>query len=73
MDWIVQYTSPGATVDYVHRVGRTARAGTEGQSLLFLMPSEVGFVEELNKHKIRQAFMCVHVCIFLSLSICVCV
>ncbi|BFZ05910.1 hypothetical protein BsWGS_08950 [Bradybaena similaris] len=57
VDWIVQYTSPGATVDYVHRVGRTARAGTEGQSLLFLMPSEVGFVEELNKHKISLSQM----------------
>ncbi|CAG5133803.1 unnamed protein product [Candidula unifasciata] len=57
VDWIVQYTSPGATVDYVHRVGRTARAGTEGQALLFLMPSEVGFIEELNKHKISLSQM----------------
>ncbi|KAI8778767.1 ATP-dependent RNA helicase DDX31 [Biomphalaria glabrata] len=52
VDWIVQYTSPGATVDYIHRVGRTARAGTKGQSVLFLMPSEVTYIQELNKHKI---------------------
>ncbi|GFS14731.1 RNA helicase, partial [Elysia marginata] len=52
VDWIVQYTSPGATTDYIHRVGRTARAGSLGHSLLFLMPSEVGYVEELNKYKI---------------------
>lgn len=57
VDWIVQYTSPGATVDYVHRVGRTARAGTDGQALLFLMPSEVGYIEELNKHKISLSQM----------------
>ncbi|XP_012942471.1 probable ATP-dependent RNA helicase DDX31 [Aplysia californica] len=52
VDWIVQYTSPGSTVDYVHRVGRTARAGTQGHSLLFLMPSEAGYIQELNRHKI---------------------
>ncbi|RUS76261.1 hypothetical protein EGW08_015976 [Elysia chlorotica] len=52
VDWIVQYTSPGATVDYIHRVGRTARAGSLGHSLLFLMPSEVGYVTELNRYRI---------------------
>ncbi|GFN87406.1 RNA helicase [Plakobranchus ocellatus] len=52
VDWIVQYTSPGATVDYIHRVGRTARAGSQGYALLFLMPSEAAYVQELNKHKI---------------------
>ncbi|KAK3719380.1 hypothetical protein RRG08_029536 [Elysia crispata] len=52
VDWIVQYTSPGATVDYIHRVGRTARAGSLGHSLLFLMPSEVEYVAELNRYKI---------------------
>uniref|UniRef100_A0A0B7AQR0 ATP-dependent RNA helicase n=1 Tax=Arion vulgaris TaxID=1028688 RepID=A0A0B7AQR0_9EUPU len=57
VDWIIQYTSPGATVDYIHRVGRTARAGTKGQSLLFLMPSEVGYLQELNKHKISLSQM----------------
>lgn len=52
VDWIVQYTTPGATVDYIHRVGRTARAGKQGNALLFLMPSEADYVKELNKHKI---------------------
>ncbi|KAH9490736.1 ATPdependent RNA helicase [Bulinus truncatus] len=52
VDWIVQYTSPGATVDYVHRVGRTARAGTIGHSVLFLMPSEISYIQELNNNKI---------------------
>ncbi|KAK7471583.1 hypothetical protein BaRGS_00035746 [Batillaria attramentaria] len=52
VDWIVQYTTPGATVDYIHRVGRTARAGKQGNALLFLMPSEADYIKELNKHKI---------------------
>ncbi|CAL1533039.1 unnamed protein product [Lymnaea stagnalis] len=57
VDWIIQFTSPGATVDYIHRVGRTARAGTKGHSLLFLMPSEAGYIQELNKHKISLTQM----------------
>ncbi len=27
VDWIVQFTAPICTADYVHRVGRTARIG----------------------------------------------
>ncbi|XP_025112467.1 probable ATP-dependent RNA helicase DDX31 [Pomacea canaliculata] len=52
VDWIVQYTTPGATVDYIHRVGRTARAGKQGNALLFLMPAEAEYIKELNNHKI---------------------
>jgi len=33
VDWVVQYTSPGNPVDYIHRVGRTARAGRDGKYL----------------------------------------
>ncbi|XP_076454729.1 ATP-dependent DNA helicase DDX31-like [Babylonia areolata] len=57
VDWIVQYTTPGATVDYIHRVGRTARAGKQGNALLFLMPSETEYVQELNKLKISVGEM----------------
>lgn len=31
--------------EYIHRVGRTARAGTAGQAWAFLMPNEVGWVD----------------------------
>ncbi|KAL8575722.1 hypothetical protein ACOMHN_055911 [Nucella lapillus] len=48
VDWIVQYCTPGAGVDYVHRVGRTARAGRQGNALLFLMPGETDYLRELN-------------------------
>lgn len=51
--WIVQYTSPGETREYIHRIGRTARAGAQGNSLLFLMPSETAYIKALNAMKIN--------------------
>jgi ATP-dependent RNA helicase DDX31/DBP7 len=49
IDWIVQYNPPGTTFDYVHRVGRTARVGHKGKGLIYLEPSEVEYLKELNK------------------------
>ncbi|KAM8885635.1 ATP-dependent DNA helicase DDX31 isoform 1-T2 [Spinachia spinachia] len=50
--WIVQYTPPTTAAEYVHRVGRTARIGGRGSSLLFLTPAEAAFVNELTNHNI---------------------
>lgn len=50
---LFQYTPPMAAADYVHRVGRTARVGETGSSLLFLTPTETAFIEELANHSIR--------------------
>jgi ATP-dependent RNA helicase DDX18/HAS1 len=36
----------------IHRVGRTARASNKGKSLLFLQPSEVGFLAHLKAAKV---------------------
>jgi ATP-dependent RNA helicase DDX31/DBP7 len=47
IDWIVQYDPPCEISDYVHRVGRVARAGKAGHSLLFLLPSERMYLEVL--------------------------
>ncbi|KAG7366651.1 inducible ATP-independent RNA helicase [Nitzschia inconspicua] len=47
IDWTVQYDPPCEIADYVHRVGRGARAGKAGQSLLFLLPSERKYLEVL--------------------------
>lgn len=47
VDWIVQYDPPCETADYVHRSGRTARAGKSGYALLFLLPSETQYIEVL--------------------------
>nr|CAD7394282.1 unnamed protein product [Timema cristinae] len=53
VDWIVQYTAPCSTSDYVHRVGRTARVGSQGSALLFLAPGEAEFVRNLENRTVR--------------------
>ncbi|KAL9242174.1 hypothetical protein vseg_016200 [Gypsophila vaccaria] len=47
---IIQYDSPGEATEYVHRVGRTARLGQKGHSLLFLQPVEMEYLQDLEKH-----------------------
>jgi len=49
-----QYTPPTTATEYVHRVGRTARIGGRGSSLLFLTPAETAFIPELANHNIRS-------------------
>ncbi|XP_061460444.1 probable ATP-dependent RNA helicase DDX31 isoform X2 [Rhineura floridana] len=55
--WIVQYNPPASLAEYVHRVGRTARIGSHGNSLLFLAPSEAQYVNVLASHKINVSEM----------------
>ncbi|CAG8491733.1 9706_t:CDS:2 [Acaulospora morrowiae] len=52
VDWIIQYDPPDDPRDYIHRVGRTARGGGQGKSLLFLLPSELGFLRYLKHAKV---------------------
>ncbi|KAJ1675106.1 ATP-dependent RNA helicase [Spiromyces aspiralis] len=52
VDWIIQYDPPDDPRDYIHRVGRTARAGGQGKSLMFLLPSELGFLRYLKQAKV---------------------
>ncbi|RXG52360.1 putative ATP-dependent RNA helicase pitchoune [Armadillidium vulgare] len=53
VDWIVQYDPPDDPKDYIHRVGRTARAGNKGNALLFLSENEIGFTLYLKKEKVN--------------------
>ncbi|XP_022078405.2 probable ATP-dependent RNA helicase DDX31 isoform X1 [Acanthochromis polyacanthus] len=55
--WIIQFTPPTAAAEYVHRVGRTARIGGRGSSLLFLTPAETAFITELANHNISLSEM----------------
>ncbi|XP_064210580.1 probable ATP-dependent RNA helicase DDX31 [Anguilla rostrata] len=55
--WIIQYTPPISPAEYVHRVGRTARIGTRGNSLLFLTPSETAYLNVLANHNIGLSEM----------------
>ena len=53
VDWIVQFDPPDDPRDYIHRVGRTARGATgTGKSLMFLQPSEVGFLSHLKEARV---------------------
>ncbi|CAB4018881.1 probable ATP-dependent RNA helicase DDX31 [Paramuricea clavata] len=53
VNWIVQYNPPVSSTDYVHRVGRTARIGMSGQALLFLLPTEVPYLNILSEQNLR--------------------
>ena len=50
--WIIQYSCPTNIQDYIHRVGRTARIGAQGEALLFLLPSEAKYISTLAKENI---------------------
>merc|ERR1712232_20265 len=52
VDWIIQYDPPDDPREYIHRVGRTARAGNKGRALLFLLPSELTFLKYLKEAKV---------------------
>ena len=51
VDWVVQLDPPQDPAMYVHRVGRTARAGGSGSALLLLHPNEEPYVEFLARRK----------------------
>lgn len=52
VDWIIQFDPTDDPREYIHRVGRTARAGGRGKALLFLLPSELGFLRYLKQAKV---------------------
>lgn len=53
VDCVIQYTGPLSARDYVHRIGRTARAGSPGSATVFLTPAEVEYVRALESRRIR--------------------
>ena len=50
VDWCVQYDPPSDPDFFVHRVGRTARAGRAGIALVMLLPQETDYVDLLAMH-----------------------
>ncbi|RKP40302.1 P-loop containing nucleoside triphosphate hydrolase protein [Dimargaris cristalligena] len=46
---IIQFDPPTEVADYVHRIGRTARIGRQGEALLFLLPSEMEYLKILKQ------------------------
>ena len=51
VDWVLQWDPPANASAFVHRVGRTARQGREGSSLIFLLDTEEPYVHFIEKNQ----------------------
>lgn len=52
VSWTIQFDAPVDPSSYVHRVGRSARAGRVGKSLVFLTRKEEAYVDFLRLRKV---------------------
>uniref|UniRef100_A0A4W6DET4 ATP-dependent RNA helicase n=1 Tax=Lates calcarifer TaxID=8187 RepID=A0A4W6DET4_LATCA len=48
VNWVLQYDPPSSASAFVHRCGRTARIGNQGNALVFLLPMEETYVNFLS-------------------------
>lgn len=58
IELVINYDLPSQAEDYVHRIGRTARAGMKGHAISFVTPSEQGeirAIEWLIRKKLKVA------------------
>jgi ATP-dependent RNA helicase RhlE len=46
---VINYDLPEVPEQYVHRIGRTARAGAEGQAIAFCAPEERGLLRDIER------------------------
>lgn len=49
IEHVINYDLPQVAEDYIHRIGRTARAGAEGNAMCFVIPSEMGKWNAINR------------------------
>ena len=47
--WCVQFDPPINPKEYIHRIGRTARAGIKGDAVTFLQSSELAYLDLLKE------------------------
>lgn len=52
VNWVVQFDAPQDPASFVHRVGRSARAGKLGSSLLFIDEKEESYIDLLKNRKV---------------------
>ena len=58
VDLVVNYDLPRMTKDYVHRVGRTARAGRSGRSLVFVTQYDIAQMQRIEVMITRKMTEC---------------
>jgi ATP-dependent RNA helicase RhlE len=46
---VVNYELPNVPEDYVHRIGRTARAGSTGSAISLVSPDEISYLRDIEK------------------------
>lgn len=46
---VINFDLPFDTEAYIHRIGRTGRAGRDGQAILFLTPRQRGFLRDVQR------------------------
>ena len=49
IDHVINYDLPQCPEDFVHRIGRTARAGAKGKALTFITPDDDYLWGKINK------------------------
>jgi ATP-dependent RNA helicase RhlE len=47
--FVINYDLPNVPENYIHRIGRTARAGREGEAIAFCAPDEMGQLKQIEK------------------------
>jgi ATP-dependent RNA helicase RhlE len=47
LPYVVNYELPNVPEDYVHRIGRTARAGASGQAISLVAPDETSYLKDI--------------------------
>ncbi|NLC05977.1 MAG: DEAD/DEAH box helicase [Erysipelothrix sp.] len=50
MDMVINYDVPNEIEYYVHRIGRTGRAGREGTAISLITPRQKGVVRDIERH-----------------------
>jgi ATP-dependent RNA helicase DDX47/RRP3 len=54
VDVVINYDVPQSSKDYIHRVGRTARAGRSGKSVTFVTQYDVELIQRIEKDLDRK-------------------
>ncbi len=49
VEFVYNYELPNVAENYVHRIGRTARAGRDGRAVAFCAPDEMSYLRDIEK------------------------